>query len=507
MVKIICRVKPPKESNIKIVNDTKIMLLKKDRNLLDNSIVKPYEFELDKVYDYNSTTLEIYNNEIKSRVNEKNIGIFIYGHTGSGKTFTLFGDNENDGIFDLISKDLNFNYEIQAIDIKHSGNYDLFDDKKLFIYSDRNENIKHNASSVKVSSENYDEIKDIIFKSRTNGMSKHNFTSSRSHLIIYIYDKTNKITYNIIDLAGNERRPNISSKENEKEVTFINSSLLALKECFRCYNKKFVPYRRSDLTRLLKNIITDKNQYFNIIISTIHSGFPYFFDSVDTLNYIEGLFTKVKKKASFEERKVDYGVKKSKLLNDNIFSKPKELPTDHDLFNEESEYSDDFYSEPDLNDRHEIVKFNDDLLLDPNIYSPKKNKMLPNAFLDDYIDEEIFMNDNEYPKKLSNIFSEDVNPNLIDDFASIDIIDNDLQDENMDDILNMKDYLKIIESNKSSNYKKKVFGVINNFIYKNCISNYKELLDDKNLDDKKVSILILNTIATLKLIVKELQNI
>ena len=77
----------------------------------------------------------------------------------------------------------------------------------------------------------------------------------------------------------------------------------------------------------------------------------------------------------------------------------------------------------------------------------------------------------------------------------------------MDDILNMKDYLKIIESNKSSNYKKKVFGVINNFVYKNCISNYKELLDDKNLDDKKTSILILNTIATLKLIVKELQNI
>ena len=507
MVKIICRVKPPKESNIKIVNDTKIMLLKKDRNLLDNSIVKPYEFELDKVYDYNSTTLEIYNNEIKSRVNEKNIGIFIYGHTGSGKTFTLFGDNVNDGIFDLISRDLGFNYDIQAIDIKHTGNYDLFDEKKLFIYSDRNENIKHNASSVKVSSENYDEIKDIIFKSRTNGKSKHNFTSSRSHLIIYIYDKINKITYNIIDLAGNERRPNISSKENEKEVTFINSSLLALKECFRCYNKKFVPYRRSDLTRLLKNIITDKNQYFNIIISTIHSGFPYFFDSVDTLNYIEGLFSKVKKKTSFEERKVNYGVKKNKLLNDNIFSKPKELPLEHDLFNDESEYSDDFYSEPDLNDKHEIVKFNDDLLLDPNIYSPKKNKRIPNAFLDDYIDEEIFRKNDEYPKKLSNIFSDDVNPNLVDDFASIDIIDNELQDENMDDILNMKDYLKIIESNKSSNYKKKVFGVINNFVYKNCISNYKELLDDKNLDDKKTSILILNTIATLKLIVKELQNI
>ena len=64
MVKIICRVKPPKEDNIKIESDKKIKLMKKDRNLLDNSIIKPYEFELDKVYDYNSSTLDIYDSEI-----------------------------------------------------------------------------------------------------------------------------------------------------------------------------------------------------------------------------------------------------------------------------------------------------------------------------------------------------------------------------------------------------------------------------------------------------------
>ena len=48
--------------------------------------------------------------------------------------------------------------------------------------------------------------------------------------------------------------------------------------------------------------------------------------------------------------------------------------------------------------------------------------------------------------------------------------------------------------------------LINNFIYKNCISNYKDLAE-KNLDDKKISILIMNSIATLKLVIKELQDI
>ena len=133
MVKIICRIKPPKENNIIIEDSKNIKLLKKERNLLDNSIIKPYEFELDKVYDYNINTNEIFDSEIKNKI-DKNIGIFIYGHTGSGKTYTLFGNKYSDGIFDLLCKELNYNFLIKAIDIRHNGNFDLFTDKKIMIY-------------------------------------------------------------------------------------------------------------------------------------------------------------------------------------------------------------------------------------------------------------------------------------------------------------------------------------------------------------------------------------
>ena len=61
-----------------------------------------------------------------------------------------------------------------------------------------------------------------------------------------------------------------------------------------------MPYRRSDLTRLLKDIINSKN----LIICTIHSGSPYFYDSVDTLNYIYGLINKVKSRPEFFEKKL-----------------------------------------------------------------------------------------------------------------------------------------------------------------------------------------------------------
>ena len=135
--------------------------------------------------------------------------------------------------------------------------------------------------------------------------------------------------------------------------------------------------------------------------------------------------------------------------------------------------------------------------------------MPANAFLDDLIDNalDVVSSNKLKPKtKLSNIFSDDNNPYLIDDFASIYNNDEELKNEPIDDLVNIHDYMKILDSEKSSNYKKKLFGVINNFVYKNCISNYKELLD-KDIDDKKVTILILNSIATLKLIIKELQNI
>ena len=298
MVKIICRIKPPKEDNIEIVSDKKILLFKKDRNLLDKSILKPYQFELDRFYDYDVETLKIYNEEIKPKlINE--FGVFIYGHTGSGKTYTMFGNEESKGIFDLISEEFDNEYEIEALDLRYNGIFDLFSENKIVLYSnENNEDICNNTFKQKINKSNYKFIKDKIFTSRTRGKSKHNNLSSRSHLVIYIYKNNKK--YTIVDLAGNERKPKLFDKVNEQETSYINSSLLALKECFRSFGKSYMPYRRSDLTRLLKKVILKDN----LLICTVHSGYPYFYDSVDTLNYIYSLLNKVKTKPDFFERKV-----------------------------------------------------------------------------------------------------------------------------------------------------------------------------------------------------------
>ena len=44
--------------------------------------------------------------------------------------------------------------------------------------------------------------------------------------------------YSLIDLAGNERKPSLEKGLSTLQTSYINSSLLALKECFRKYNIK-----------------------------------------------------------------------------------------------------------------------------------------------------------------------------------------------------------------------------------------------------------------------------
>ena len=553
MVRIICRIKPPKEDNIKIISENTIQLSKKSKDLLNNSIVMPYEFKLDKFYDHDVQTFDIYENEIEKKL-DKDFSLFIYGHSGSGKTYTLFGNNKSRGIFDLLSEKLEYDYKLEALNLCHDGNFDLFDkdNVKLSIYSDSNNDLFYNCIKKQITIDNFEEVKDNILYSRTNGTSKYNKESSRSHLILKIYSKGR--VYTIIDLAGNERKPIFKNKINELETSFINSSLLALKECFRSYGKKYMPYRRSDLTRFLKDIITSKN---NLIVCTVHSGFPYFYDSIDTLNYVSSLLTKIKQKPNFYSRqilpKIDYSKmpKKSRKSNNRIKS-PKDLfknknnfapiceayspkiikssfNSDSDSLSQGSrkDSKDSISSSSDT----ELKLENDDLDTDLNFLEKKINKIeeminktkemskVLDAEINDFEDDEI----NKFEDELLDDYDDD-------DFVDeIDFIENELnkENENPDDELdplivkkledNFSDLIipligkkndiknNIIIKEREIEFNKKILGIINNMIYKRSISNYGLLLEDGfNLSD--VYTIKKNTIATLQACIDELKK-
>ena len=69
--------------------------------------------------------------------------------------------------------------------------------------------------------------------------------NSRTHLIMNIYNNNKK--YVIVDLAGNERKPEMKKGINYLDTSYINSSLLCLKECFRNSKRKIVLFLIEDL--------------------------------------------------------------------------------------------------------------------------------------------------------------------------------------------------------------------------------------------------------------------
>lgn len=117
-----------------------------------------------------------------------------------------------------------------------------------------------------------------------------NSVSSRTHSFIELELSTDagegKLV--LVDLAGSERNKDSSHHDaaRQKESAHINSSLMALKECIRKRNERagYVPFRMSELTRLLKPAFT-REQSVSAVIATISPGATDCEHSLNTLNH------------------------------------------------------------------------------------------------------------------------------------------------------------------------------------------------------------------------------
>lgn len=131
-------------------------------------------------------------------------------------------------------------------------------------------------------------------KNRTQHPTDANEESSRSHAIFQVHIRmTNKKTsvrrtvkLSMIDLAGSERAQSTKCKGLRfKEGANINKSLLALGNCI---NKladgcKHIPYRDSNLTRILKDSLGGNCQ--TLMIANISPSSLTYEDTYNTLKY------------------------------------------------------------------------------------------------------------------------------------------------------------------------------------------------------------------------------
>ena len=256
-----------------------------------------HKYEFDKVFTdtdsnadlYNSLSIEILKALIRDK---KDVTFYMYGQTGSGKTHTILGNESEYGFLYLFLKDvihINYDATVSVVEIYNNKCYDILNNKNI-VHQREDYSRKFIIGCIETKKIKTDvditELKKIIVECRKTGESSENDRSSRSHLQICIH--MNNQIFRLLDLAGCEKAKDsiCSTKDEYKENGGINQSLFALKECIRSLveNKSHIPFRRCELTKMLRHTFQPKCKTF--IMSTISQDSYNANITTDVLNYV-----------------------------------------------------------------------------------------------------------------------------------------------------------------------------------------------------------------------------
>uniref|UniRef100_A0A669PC62 Kinesin family member 13A n=1 Tax=Phasianus colchicus TaxID=9054 RepID=A0A669PC62_PHACC len=237
-----------------------------------------------------------------------NACIFAYGQTGSGKSFSMMGNAEQLGLiprlccalFQRISVEENeshtFKVEVSYMEIYNEKVRDLLDPKGS------RQSLKVREHKVlgpyvdglsQLAVTNFEDIESLMSegnKSRTVAATNMNEESSRSHASGV--KKVSKVS--LVDLAGSERVSKTGAAgERLKEGSNINKSLSTLGLVISSLadqaagkgKNKFVPYRDSVLTWLLKDNLGGNSQ--TAMIATISPAADNYEETLSTLRYAD----------------------------------------------------------------------------------------------------------------------------------------------------------------------------------------------------------------------------
>lgn len=252
-------------------------------------------------------------------MNGFNAACFAYGQTGAGKTHTMIGNHYShmsepgltllalNDIFSRLKEDrTHFSVKISL--------YEIYNERVIDLLSDRLQNIlivDDPSRGTVLSGISEYEVEDNLKAAalihegnskRIVAQTEKNHVSTRSHAILQISIEKRLKTRNIIeevsssklyliDLAGSER---ITASENKGLRTIeggnINRSLLALANCINILSDskkkgKFVPYRDSKLTRILKEALGGNTK--TIMVACISPSLAHIDETLNTLKYAD----------------------------------------------------------------------------------------------------------------------------------------------------------------------------------------------------------------------------
>lgn len=310
---------------VRVNNDKEVLILDPDlsKDYLDRiqNRTKERRYHFDHAFAPDATNSDVYKRCISSTiagvVQGLNATVFAYGSTGSGKTYTMVGTQDDPGlmvlslhmIFDLIRKDNSgdefvvtcsylevYNEVIYDLLEKSSGHLELREDPEKGITVAGLRCIKVNSADKIL------ELLNVGNSRRKTESTEVNKTSSRSHAVLEItVTRKQRKKYRsqvirgklaLVDLAGSERASETNNGGQKlRDGANINRSLLALANCINALGKQqkkglaYVPYRNSKLTRILKDGLSGNSQ--TVMIATISPADSQYHHTVNTLKYAD----------------------------------------------------------------------------------------------------------------------------------------------------------------------------------------------------------------------------
>ncbi|KAF5738045.1 Di-glucose binding protein with Kinesin motor domain isoform 1 [Tripterygium wilfordii] len=285
-IRVFCRCRPLSKEEISAGCATVVDFdSAKDGDLgigISGSTKKAFKF--DRVYTPRDHQVDVFADAaplVISVLDGYNVCIFAYGQTGTGKTFTMEGTEQNRGVnyrtleklFEIAKErreTFMYDISVSVLEVYNEQIRDLLatspTSKKLEI-KQSSEGFHHVPGIVEAKVSNVREVWSVLqagSNARAVGSNNLNEHSSRSHCMLCIMVKTKNLMNSectksklwLVDLAGSERlaRTDVQG-ERLKEAQNINRSLSALGDVIYALATKsnHIPYRNSKLTHLLQD--------------------------------------------------------------------------------------------------------------------------------------------------------------------------------------------------------------------------------------------------------------
>jgi kinesin family protein 2/24 len=230
--------------------------------------------------------------------------IFMFGQTGSGKTYTMGGllHRTIAHLFRNISSrglDVAPTVSLTAFQIAGRTISDLLDfsgaPKEVKVMEDKS----HRTRVLGICSKQVQTASELLNllqqaqTQRTTRATQVNDTSSRSHAVYRIWLGSSGAVLTLVDCAGSERREDSTHHDSQsrKDAAEINSTIFALKECFRVMRSskgQQPPYRDSLLTRVLSDSFASE-QALIMAIGTVSPSASDTEHSIGTLRALQQL--------------------------------------------------------------------------------------------------------------------------------------------------------------------------------------------------------------------------